>query len=197
MPSQSKNSIACKNLIKIIGGRWRGRNLSVADEPGLRPTANRIRETLFNWLSLDIASAVCLDCFAGSGALGFEAASRGAQQVVMVEPVASVYRLLQNQIKVFEADQIDVYQGEVMQYLQTCQLQFNFVFIDPPYAKPELRDEVLKGLIEKDLLQHGCKLFIEWPKHEQFELNGEHLTWLKLKNAGQVSYGIAQLLGNG
>ena len=94
--------------LRIVGGEWRGRRLSVLDQPGLRPTPDRVRETLFNWLAPLIRGAWCLDLFAGSGALGFEAASRGAGRVVMIEKLANVVRVLHENRLLLDALQIEV-----------------------------------------------------------------------------------------
>src|SRR5579871_5913447 len=98
-----------RSEIRIIGGKWRGRKLKVPDIADLRPTPNRVRETLFNWLAPHIEGAHCLDLFAGSGALGFEALSRGAAFVVMIDQSAEVIQLLQTELNIFHADNADIY----------------------------------------------------------------------------------------
>jgi 16S rRNA (guanine966-N2)-methyltransferase len=121
--------------VRIIGGHWRGTRLDVADVAGLRPSSDRVRETLFNWLQADIRGARCLDLFAGSGALGFEAASRGAEQVVMIERDARALANLRALVQRLDAKQIEVVAGDALAWLArqpTC--AFDLVFIDPPFA---------------------------------------------------------------
>src|SRR5436190_1935337 len=105
--------------IRIIGGKWRGRKLKVPDVADLRPTPNRVRETVFNWLQPIIQGAYCLDLFAGSGALGFEALSRGAKHVVMIDQSAPVIKLLKEQAKLFDTHDVDIYQASVPQGLKS------------------------------------------------------------------------------
>jgi len=121
--------------LRIIGGTWRRRLLPVIDQPGLRPTSDRVRETLFNWLQVDIPAANCLDLFAGSGALGFEAASRGAKQVTMIEQSAPACQVLKKNIQTLQAPQITCYQADALQWLLGNKQIFNIVFVDPPYSR--------------------------------------------------------------
>ncbi|WP_236839389.1 16S rRNA (guanine(966)-N(2))-methyltransferase RsmD [Beggiatoa leptomitoformis] len=124
--------------IRIIAGEWRGRKLSVLDKPDLRPTADRVRETLFNWLALRLPASRCLDLFAGTGALGFEAASRGAQSVVLVERERDIVHHLQQQASVFNAKQVEVIQADALRYLANQPTPFNIVFLDPPFSSDVL-----------------------------------------------------------
>ena len=106
-----------QNKLKIIGGNWRSRNVTFVDAPGLRPTPARVRETLFNWLQNDIIGSRCLDLYAGSGALGFEAASRGAKCVIQVENNALACRALKENAIKLAAEQIKIVQSDVLRYL--------------------------------------------------------------------------------
>ena len=121
--------------LRIVGGEWRGRRLSVLDQPGLRPTPDRVRETLFNWLAPLIKGAWCLDLFAGTGALGFEAASRGADRVVMIEKLANVVRVLHENRLLLDARQIEVIHADASPWLAGQAEPFNLVFLDPPFAE--------------------------------------------------------------
>ncbi|MCP4698125.1 MAG: 16S rRNA (guanine(966)-N(2))-methyltransferase RsmD, partial [Gammaproteobacteria bacterium] len=139
-----------KGKLRIIGGQWRGRKLKVADKPGLRPTPDRLRETLFNWLAPCITGARCLDLFAGSGALGIEAASRGAARVVLLERDADCARNLAQQRELLAARHIQVICGDALQFLKDGaasagslekkrqkagpdkQAIFDIIFLDPP-----------------------------------------------------------------
>lgn len=136
--------------IRIIGGTWRSRKLDVVDAAGLRPTPDRVRETLFNWLQPYIEGAVCLDLYAGSGSLGFEALSRGAAAVTMVELNPAVVKNLRQQADRLGADQLEIVCANAESWLPTCRHSFDIVFIDPPYA------EILPGQIIGQLLNCGC-----------------------------------------
>jgi 16S rRNA (guanine966-N2)-methyltransferase len=178
--------------LRIIGGKWRGRKIPVADIDGLRPTPDRIRETLFNWLALDCPGASVLDCFAGSGALGFEALSRAAKQLTMVEKDILAWRCLQQQVERFESDAITLLSGDLVKLIPEMNDQFDLVFIDPPYAMPQLRYQAINSLLDHQRLIDGARIFIEWPVAEQFELPFPELSWLRQKKAGRVNFGIAE-----
>lgn len=178
--------------LRIIGGIWRGRKIPVADIDGLRPTPDRIRETLFNWLALDCPGASVLDCFAGSGVLGFEALSRTAKQLTMVERNPLAWSILQRQIERFESNTITLLSGDVIKLIPEMKDQFDLVFIDPPYAMPQLRYQAINTLLEHQRLIDGARIIIEWPLAEQFQLPVAELSWLKQKKAGRVNYGIAE-----
>jgi 16S rRNA (guanine966-N2)-methyltransferase len=128
--------MAGKNCeLRIIGGAWRSRRVRFADRPGLRPTPDRVRETLFNWLGQDLSGRECLDLFAGSGALGFEAASRGARRVVVVERDAAALRALQTSKELLKADAVEVRRADALEFLQHQTLSYDVVFLDPPFAE--------------------------------------------------------------
>ena len=119
--------------VRIVGGQWRSRRVDVADALGLRPTPDRVRETLFNWLGQRLDGMRCLDLFAGSGVLGFEAASRGACEVVMVEYQPAVVRALQATQKTLKANQVTLIRSDALDFAARCSMPFDVVFIDPPY----------------------------------------------------------------
>ena len=122
-----------RGKVRIIGGQWRSRLLAFPEHPDLRPTADRIRETLFNWLGQDLSGMRCLDLFAGSGALGFEAASRGAASVVMVDADAGVYRMLRENKEKLQATQVELVMMNAMNFLKSDARKFDVIFLDPPY----------------------------------------------------------------
>ena len=126
------------NQLRIIAGAWRGRKLVFAPVTGLRPTPDRVRETLFNWLGLSVHGARCLDLFAGSGALGLEAASRGAAAVVLVDSDPLVARTLQEQVGVLDARQVRIVRAACERYRQGTAEPFDLVFLDPPYRQGAL-----------------------------------------------------------
>ena len=133
-----------RNQLRIIAGVWRGRKLVFAPVAGLRPTSDRVRETLFNWLGSYIHGARCLDLFAGSGALGLEAASRGAVAAVLVDADPRVVRTLEEQVHLLDARQVRVVQAASERYLQGPAESYDIVFLDPPYRQ---------GLLAQCLLQ--------------------------------------------
>jgi len=123
-----------RNRVRIIGGAWRSRQIAFPSKKDLRPTPDRVRETLFNWLGQDLTGAVCLDLFAGSGALGFEAASRGARRVVMVERDPEIYRSLAAARDRLEADAVALVKADALEFLRTDGGVYDVVFLDPPFA---------------------------------------------------------------
>ena len=177
--------------VRIIGGKWRGRKIPVVDIDGLRPTPDRIRETLFNWLAMNCPGASVLDCFAGSGVLGFESISREAKQLTLVENDQQAWNRLRKQLERFECDAITLICGDIIKLIPDMENQFDLVFVDPPYALPQLRYQVIDSLLEHQRLMNGARIFIEWPAAEQFDLPVPELSWLKQKKAGLVNYGIA------
>jgi len=148
-----------RNRVRIIGGEWRSRLIEFPDVPGLRPTPDRVRETLFNWLGQRLTGKRCLDLFAGSGVLGFEAASRGAEDVVMVESErAACVALEENQLKL-PAPNCRIVRGDAMTWLARPGAGFDVVFVDPPFASG-LLPKVLPLLPAR--LNEGGLVYVEW-----------------------------------
>lgn len=141
------------NSVRIIGGAWRRRVLKFPDSEGLRPTPDRVRETLFNWLGQELDGWHCLDLFAGSGALGFEAASRGAAQVVMVEQSPKVLAALRENAEILQNPrEVEIIRRDALQYLASSKTKFDLIFLDPPYKKgwiPRL-EPLLPGVLNED-----------------------------------------------
>jgi 16S rRNA (guanine966-N2)-methyltransferase len=123
-----------RHQVRIVGGQWRRSLLPVADKPGLRPTPDRVRETLFNWLGQDLTGWRVLDAFAGSGALGFEAASRGAAEVLLVENDAELARSLDASRERLKATGLRVQRGDGMAVLRGAQARYELVLLDPPFG---------------------------------------------------------------
>ena len=148
------------NSIRIIGGQWRGRRLPVLCSNGLRPTTDRVRETVFNWLMYDVQGAHCLDLCAGTGALSLECLSRGATSAVMVESNAAVVKQLQQNIQALSAP-ATVVQQNVLQYLRSVPTRrYDIVFIDPPFDAL-LQEQICQLLIEQDWLSDHACIYIE------------------------------------
>lgn len=188
----NNNVAASKSQVRIIGGHWRGRKLAVVDAVGLRPTPDRIRETLFNWIGADCRGATVLDCFAGSGVLGLEALSRGAVAVVALEQQGPALAALRAAAERLQCTAIEVKAGDALRAIETLERRFDIVFIDPPYAEPQLRALVFERLQARDCLNDGARIYFEWPDTETFELPAPTLQWLKQKTAGHVNYAIAE-----
>jgi len=121
--------------IRITGGEWRSRLVQVADAPGLRPTPDRVRETLFNWLGQDLAGLACLDLFAGSGILGFEAASRGAAYVALVERSQPVFAALKKHAEGFACPRLELFCCDALKFAPLSGRRFDLLFLDPPYGQ--------------------------------------------------------------
>lgn len=153
--------------VRIIAGSWRNSRLDVAELPGLRPTPERVRETLFNWLQPRLSGSRCLDLFAGSGALGFEAASRGAGSVVMVERDPTLIRRLNETKSRLRADSVAVVQADALSWLRVAQPPFDIVFVDPPFAQ-DLWQQVLPALLP--MLANDARIHVESPIATQYSV---------------------------
>lgn len=172
-----------KNQVRIIGGEWKRRLLRFPQVSGLRPTPDRVRETLFNWLGQDCTGLVCLDLFSGSGALGFEAASRNAAKVVMVETAKPALESLRSNQSMLGARNIEVVWSDGLRFLDNTPERFDVVFLDPPFASDFLASALqrLPKVLNDDALVYAeCA---HWP-----DLTG----WEKLKEgkAGLVHYAL-------
>jgi 16S rRNA (guanine966-N2)-methyltransferase len=146
--------------IRIIGGQWRGRKLAVPDRSGLRPTGDRVRETLFNWLQPFIAGATCLDLFAGTGALGLEAVSRGASRVVLVERE----RELVDGMRAAQAwpggERLELVCDDALAWIERGAESFDIVFLDPPFGAG-LQERSLEALVAHGAIGQGALVYVE------------------------------------
>lgn len=182
---------------RVIAGEWRGRRLTVPPLEGLRPTPDRVRETVFNWLAADCRGSSVLDCCAGSGAMVMEALSRGASHAVAIEKQKAAARNLQQQANDFRTDKLTVIHGNAINCIPGLEGTFDLVFIDPPYADPALRLQCLELLELGRKLNPQAKIYFEWPATEKFELPTDRLTWWRRKKAGQVEFGVAEWQATG
>lgn len=178
-----------QNKCRIIGGQWRSRQLYFVDVPQLRPTPARVRETLFNWLQYDVIGSVCLDLYAGSGALGFEAASRGAKSVVQIEQNAQAYQALQNNARLLNAEQVLQLQTHALDYLASAKRQFDIVFLDPPFHQ-NLIPLSCHALEAHACLNVGAKVYLEAEKDCVLTALPKNWQLLKQKTAGDVAYAL-------
>lgn len=172
--------------MRIIGGTHRSRIVKFPDFTGLRPTPDRVRETLFNWLGQDLSGLTCLDLFAGSGALGFEAASRGAALVVMIERDALTHQALSANSQLLELTGVELRRGDALEFLRFDTRRFDVVFVDPPFDQTDYA-----ALIEKlgCHLAPGARVYVEAPRFIE-PPNG----WLVLRRlqAGHVHAHLLQ-----
>jgi 16S rRNA (guanine966-N2)-methyltransferase len=160
---QHMSKSAKNNGVRLIAGDWRGRRLPVADVTGLRPSGDRCRETLFNWLQPWIVAADCADLFAGTGALGFEAASRGAATVLMVEKNPWAFKVLQQSAAQLQAEQVRVHGGGAMSMIATLEANsLDIVFVDPPFDS-NLGGLVLERLDDASCVRPGGFVYVESP----------------------------------
>lgn len=147
-----------RNQVRIIGGSHRGRKLTFPQIEGLRPTADSVREKLFNWLGQDLTACDVLDLFAGSGAMGIEAASRHAKQIVMIENHKQAIAALQKNLQELQFNNIDLIYRDALTYLKSVNKQFDIVFLDPPYAWQQW-SELLNLLIPH--LKSNAQVYLE------------------------------------
>ncbi len=179
--------------LRIVAGKWRSRLLDIADVPGLRPTSERIRETLFNWLAPSLQGARCLDLFAGTGALGFEALSRGATLVVFVENSRRAVRAIENSVQVLDAPGAVVHCGDAADFVRSAApASFDIIFLDPPFADDRL-EETCRLIDDRGLLATGGRIYLEQDRAKpETPLPGR---WRVLKNktAGNVRYMLVEV----
>lgn len=187
----ARPAASAPGVVRIIGGQWKRSKLAVVAAPGLRPTPDRVRETLFNWLGQDLTGLRCLDAFAGSGALGFEAASRGATEVLLIEQAPALVASLRDNATRLHANQVTVQRGDALSLMRLRAGQdWDVVFLDPPFGDGQnealFRDalKAARGLLGPDGL-----LYLEaprvWTDAELAELG-----WRLLRQgrAGQVAF---------
>ena len=170
-------------FVRIISGSWRGRKLPVHDLEGLRPTIDRVKETLFNWLAQDIPNSTCLDVFAGSGGLGFEAASRQAKLVTLLEMNQKAAKQLEMNAKEVKADNIKVINTDALTYLRQPGTPFDLVFLDPPFRKGLLA-ETVQLLENNGWLAENAIIYVETEKELQLEDMPENWNFTETKQRG-------------
>ena len=180
--------------VRIIGGNWRSRLLSVIDLPGLRPTTDRIRETVFNWLGQDLTGLKCLDLFAGTGALGFEAASRGARAVVLLEKDKKAHTNLLKNFELLNSSpaigSVEILQGDCIEFLKRhAEQSANLIFIDPPFQESDLLNRAVLEAARVCDDTSGGGIYVEFPANRSLEeLESLLPSWHcgKYLEAGQV-----------
>lgn len=174
--------------LRIIGGRWRSRKLAFPDVEGLRPTPDRVRETVFNWLQAVVPGARCLDLFAGSGALGLEALSRGAARTVFVDQDTAVVRCLREHLITLDATDAQVIQADVLAYLHPPPQCVDVVFIDPPYRHYDLLQTCCELLEAGGWLASRAYIYLEIQSNRDLPSLPPNWQVMRSKKAGQVGY---------
>ena len=178
--------------MRIVAGIWRSRLLEIADVSGLRPTSERIRETLFNWLAMNVAGARCLDLYAGTGVLGLEALSRGAAEAVLVEKSPVAVDTLRSNIKVLGADNAAVQHTDARQYLGSGKCgKFDIVFLDPPFAD-DMLGELCRLLDSQAVLTANARVYLEQDRAAKEPVLPEGWEILKTKSSGNVRYSLVR-----
>ncbi|MFR9720325.1 16S rRNA (guanine(966)-N(2))-methyltransferase RsmD [Aeromonas diversa] len=178
-------------FVRIISGQWRGRKLPVRDVEGLRPTTDRVKETIFNWLAPHVRETRCLDLFAGSGGLGFEALSRYARQVTLIERDRGAADQLRRNVALLGSSAAEVIETDAVSWLQGPARPFDLVFLDPPFRK-DLLPTVCTLLEQNGWLADGALIYLE--REKEAEPPSLPVTWhlIKDKQAGQVCYQLYQ-----
>ena len=179
-----------RSEVRIVGGRWRGRKVRFPDVPGLRPSPDRVRETLFNWLASVVHGARVLDLFAGSGVLGFEALSRGAASAVLVERDRDAARQLRDSAAALGADAAEVVEGDALAWLGPGRGSFDVVFLDPPFGTG-LLEQALDRLDRPGLLSPGACIYLERPAGEGPPALPSGWVLHRSGRAGDVGYYLA------
>jgi 16S rRNA (guanine966-N2)-methyltransferase len=181
-----------KGEVRIIGGALRGRKIYFPELPGLRPTPNRVRETLFNWLAPYIQDACCLDLFAGSGALGFEALSRGARYCLLLDSSKEIVESLIENRSRLGVSHFDIFQSTFPYPTSFLKDNFNMVFIDPPFYKGYVQ-LAIEWLQNCQCLLSEALIYIESASDEQVITLPENWQLLKDKKAGHVRYSLIKV----
>lgn len=176
--------------LRIIGGEWRGRKLSFPAADDLRPTPDRVRETLFNWLQGIIEGARCLDLFAGSGALGLEALSRGAGEVVFVEQNPRVADQIRQHLTTLKCTHGRVINSDAFSFLRGPVTPFDIIFLDPPY-RLDCLTQCCELLTERGWLKNGTRIYLENPSKQGPPALPPTWNLLRSKTAGDVGYHLA------
>ncbi|MFK7976012.1 MAG: 16S rRNA (guanine(966)-N(2))-methyltransferase RsmD [Halioglobus sp.] len=186
--ARSKSGAADRRQLRIIGGQWRGRKLFFTAAPGLRPTPDRVRETLFNWLAPDIAGAQCLDLFAGSGALGLEALSRGAAHCTFVDTSNEVIKTIDQQLFTLDASNLATCTAlSAEQFLHSVERPFDIVFLDPPFQKGFI-EPIAALLEERRLIEANAIIYTETHASEPAPSLPSRWQPYRDKRAGDVQY---------
>jgi 16S rRNA (guanine966-N2)-methyltransferase len=198
-PTKATTPTTNAHRLRIIGGQWRGTRLQFPEHAAIRPTPDRVRETLFNWLQQAVVGARCLDLFAGSGALGLEALSRGAASAVFVEREPVIGNYLRETLARLQCNTAEIYTLDAVSYLNQVKQPFDLVFLDPPFANAESRDWLMRlfqHLEASDCLQANAWIYLECPSCLGLPATWAHwpTQWhlYRSEQTGQVGYHLAR-----
>ena len=183
-----------KGEIRIIGGKWKGKKIYFNLNDDLRPTPDRAKETLFNWLGQDLNEMHCLDLFSGTGALGLEALSRGAKKVTFVEKNKDYLQKIKKvYLEMSQKEDCDFYCAECLEWVQnkSSKAKYDLIFIDPPFNK-NLIDNLLSNILSRELLSESGKIYFEFEKKLDLKIP-ESLALKKKKSLGKKSYVLAEI----
>lgn len=180
-----------RNQVRIIAGKWRSRKVSFADASGLRPTTDRVRETLFNWLMNDVRGRVCLDLFAGSGILALEALSRGAASCVVVDSNTQAIAQIKENANTLEAGELQAYCQDALAFIRAGQQAFDLVFLDPPFSSDVLQKSI-DALSDSSCLAKGALIYCEHALDKSINVPE---TWqnVRKKETKTLSYSLWKL----
>lgn len=188
-----QNKQKSSNKLRLIGGSYRSRTLDFPDVEGLRPTPDRVRETVFNWLQSYVPRSRCLDLFAGSGGLGLEAASRGAETVVMIEANKLAAKQLKTNIDLLQSNSCQIHNQTAESFLaKTAEKPFDIVFIDPPY-QADMWTEIAELLESNQWLAEDAMIYLECPSHAELPKLPTNWIQKKDKKAGEVRYCLFEI----
>jgi 16S rRNA (guanine966-N2)-methyltransferase len=183
----NKKPALLKNQVRIIGGKWRSRKIFFPTLEGLRPTPDRIKETLFSWLSPDIVGANCLDLFAGSGVLGFEALSRGAKSLTWVDKDENIINSITENVQKLGAENCHIIKAKFPNLFIDNLGPYNIIFLDPPYSE-NLITSALIWLVTNHLLTKQAKIYIEKRRDNQTLIMPESLSIMRHKSTATIEY---------
>lgn len=194
MKKPTQKSTKAVNQVRIIGGQHKRRLLTFVDAQGLRPTPDRLKETIFNWLTGYLTDAKVLDACAGSGALGFEAVSRGAKTAILIEPNLAQAQMLKQNAKLLRlSDKLTIVSTDAISALNTMHDAFDIIFIDPPYAL-NLWQPILKNLLDNALIHADSKIYLEADKPLHGILDDDTSAKFTLIKSTKVGQAMAYLL---
>ena len=189
-----RNNSKNRGKVRITSGEWKNRNLEVPDIDGLRPTSERVRETLFNWLMPSIHKSVCLDLFAGSGSLGFEALSRGARHCTFVEKSKLAFRQIKTTRTSLNAVNSEVHNCDAIDFLSSVHNHnFNLVFLDPPFSDDYLISSI-ESIHEYQLVSRGGYIYIEFNKNNDLFDLPDNWSVIRKKIYGNVCFILIEVV---
>jgi len=189
-----RNNSKNQGKVRITSGEWKNRNLEVPDIDGLRPTSERVRETLFNWLMPSIHKSVCLDLFAGSGSLGFEALSRGARHCTFVEKSKLAFRQIKTTRTILNAMNSEAHNCDAIDFLSSVHNHnFNLVFLDPPFSDDYLISSI-ESIHEYQLVSRGGYIYIEFNKNNDLSDLPDNWSVIRKKIYGNVCFILIEVV---